>query len=75
MNELIQTFAAIGGLSVVVAGLNLALKNSAKIEEWEQTKPRLAAVVAVLRAAGFDPKKVAEKIRNAFQRKLEDLES
>lgn len=73
-NELIQLLTGLGvvttpavGVWLLVAGLNVALKNGDKIEQWEQSKPRLAAFVGVLQGAGFDPRKTATKTRDFLQ--------
>ena len=73
-NELIQAATGLGvvttpavALWLAVAGLNLALKNSQKIEAWEESKPRLAALVGLLREAGFNPRGAAEKTRDLLQ--------
>ncbi len=74
LNQLILAMTGLGVVTtpivllwLAVAALNVAISRRLQIALWVYAHPRLAAVVGVLEAAGFDPVKTATKLRDALE--------
>lgn len=65
-----KTIIAVAMYLAITGLLNLIIGHKSQIDAWAESKPRLAAVLKLLRSAGFDPWMLIQSVSLAVSKRL-----
>lgn len=70
MSDELRALLAVVGYGIATGALNLLLARRSQVDAWAESRPRIAAILKLLRAIGFDPWMVVQALSLFFLKRL-----